>query len=103
MTAHAEQGELPIARYGKAGTNLVILILSATGPNNSISTCPGTTFGGAKAAYAATNGQEMDRTWSEFISRAILNEVARRERLYNAGEESKGGNRNLAPGRKITP
>jgi hypothetical protein len=55
----------------------------------------------AKAAYTATSGQEMDRSWSDFISRAVLMEVERRERLYNEGERFQGGARKLAPGRKI--
>lgn len=55
----------------------------------------------AKAAYTGTSGQEMDRSWSDFISRAVLMEVERRERLYNEGSRFEGGARNLAPGRKI--
>jgi hypothetical protein len=55
----------------------------------------------AKAAYTGTSGQEMDRSWSDFISRAVLMEVERRERLYNEGNQFQGGARNLAPGRKI--
>lgn len=57
----------------------------------------------AKAAYQATSGQEMDVTWSEFITRALMNEVLRRERLYNDGEQFPGGTRKLAPGRKLSP
>ncbi|PNH79188.1 hypothetical protein [Arthrobacter sp. AFG20] len=56
----------------------------------------------AKAAYQATSSQEMDASWSEFITRAVMGEVLRRERLYNAGEPFPGGTRNLAPGRKLT-
>lgn len=55
----------------------------------------------AKAAYTGTSGQEMDHSWSDFISRAVLMEVGRRERLYNEGEQFQGGSRNLSPGRKI--
>lgn len=57
----------------------------------------------AKAAYQATSGQEMDASWSEFITRAVMNEVLRRERLYNSGEPFPGGTRKLAPGRKLAP
>lgn len=57
----------------------------------------------AKAAYQATSGQEMDASWSEFITRAVMTEVLRREREYNNGEPFPGGTRNLAPGRKLTP
>lgn len=56
----------------------------------------------AKAAYQATSGQEMDASWSEFITRALMNEVLRRERVYNNGEPFQGGTRNLTPGRKLT-
>lgn len=56
----------------------------------------------AKAAYQATSGQEMDASWSEFITRALMNEVLRRERVYNNGEPFPGGTRNLTPGRKLT-
>jgi hypothetical protein len=55
----------------------------------------------ARAAYTATSSQEMDRSWSDFVSRAVLMEVARRERMYNEGENFPGGAQNLAPGRKI--
>jgi hypothetical protein len=55
----------------------------------------------AKAAYTGTSGKEMDRSWSDFISRAVLMEVERRERLYNEGSQFQGGAQNLAPGRKI--
>ncbi len=55
----------------------------------------------AKAAYTGTSGQEMDRSWSDFVSRAVLMEVERRELLYNEGNQFQGGTRNLAPGRKI--
>ncbi|WP_372512840.1 ParB family protein [Paenarthrobacter ureafaciens] len=57
----------------------------------------------AKAAFEATRGQEMDASWSEFISRAVMNEVLRRERVYNEGNPFPGGTRNLAPGRKLAP
>ena len=56
----------------------------------------------AKAAYQATSSQEMDASWSEFITRALMNEVLRRERAYNNGEPFQGGTRNLTPGRKLT-
>jgi hypothetical protein len=55
----------------------------------------------AKAAFKATSGAEMDDTWSDFISRAVMNEVTRREQLYNSGEPYQGGDQKLAPGRKI--
>lgn len=55
----------------------------------------------AKAVYRHTNGQEMDHSWSDFINRAVMVEVERRERLYNDGNRFEGGNEKLAPGRKI--
>lgn len=57
----------------------------------------------AKAAYQATSGQELDASWSEFITRAVMSEVLRRERVYNNGEPFPGGTRKLAPGRKLAP
>ena len=57
----------------------------------------------ARAAYNATRGQEEDASWSEFVTRAVMNEVYRRERLYNEGEPFPGGTRNLAPGRTLGP
>jgi hypothetical protein len=57
----------------------------------------------AKAAFQATSGQEMDASWSKFVTRAVMNEVYRRERVYNNGEPFPGGARNLAPGRKLAP
>ena len=55
----------------------------------------------AKAAYTATNGHEDDHSWSDFITKAVRAEVARREEFYNEGQRFQGGGRNLAPGRKI--
>ncbi|MEW1920738.1 ParB family protein [Pseudarthrobacter oxydans] len=56
----------------------------------------------AKAAYQATSSQEMDASWSDFIARAVMNEVGRRERVHNNGEPFSGGTRNLTPGRKLS-
>lgn len=55
----------------------------------------------AKDAYKATNGQEMDSSWTDFIARAVMNEVLRRERVYNNGEPFPQTRAKLAPGRKI--
>lgn len=57
----------------------------------------------AKAVYQATSSQEMDASWSAFITHAVMMEVARRERVHNNGEPFPGGTRNLTPGRKLTP
>lgn len=56
----------------------------------------------ARAAYRATAGIEGDESWSDFIELAVLNEVARRERLHNEGEKYEGSSRRLKPGRKIS-
>lgn len=64
---------------------------------------PGDARKRAKAAFNATRGQEEDASWSEFVTRALMNEVYRRERLYNEGEPFPGGTRNLAPGRTLSP
>lgn len=63
----------------------------------------GTSRKRAKAAFNATRGQEEDASWSEFVSRAVMNEVYRRERLYNNGEPFPGGTRKLTPGRTLAP
>jgi hypothetical protein len=55
----------------------------------------------AKATYRHTNNREMDHSWSDFINRAVLVEVERRERLYNEGNPFDGGDGKLAPGRKV--
>lgn len=55
----------------------------------------------AKATYRHTNSREMDHSWSDFINRAVLIEVERRERLYNEGNHFDGGDGKLAPGRKV--
>lgn len=64
---------------------------------------PGDARKRAKAAFNATRGQEEDASWSEFVTRAVMNEVYRRERLYNQGEPFPGGTRNLSPGRTLSP
>lgn len=64
---------------------------------------PGDARKRAKAAFNATRGQEEDASWSEFVTRALMNEVYRRERLYNEGEPFPGGTRNLSPGRTLAP
>ena len=64
---------------------------------------PGEARKRAKAAFNATRGQEEDASWSEFVTRAVMNEVYRRERLYNQGEPFPGGTRNLSPGRSLSP
>ena len=56
----------------------------------------------ARTAYRATSHLEGDRTWSDFIERAILREVERREQAHNAGKPYPGTDGPLAPGRSVT-
>ena len=49
----------------------------------------------AKAAYKATSSQEDHGSWSDFVARALMNEVLRLEASYNNGEPFPGGNANL--------
>ena len=56
----------------------------------------------ARTAYRATSHLEGDRTWSDFVERAILREVERREQAHNAGESYPGTDGPLAPGRPVT-
>ena len=53
----------------------------------------------ARTAYRATAHLEGDRTWSEFVERAILAEVHRRELEHNHGDPYEGYRERLAPGR----
>ena len=39
-----------------------------------------------RAAFRQTNGKEGDRSLSDFIQKAIMAEVERREQLYNNGQ-----------------
>ena len=45
----------------------------------------------ARAAYRATSGDERDLSWSEFVGKAVLAEVERREREHNEGLPYEGG------------
>lgn len=56
----------------------------------------------ARAAYKATAHLAGDRSWSEFVERAIAAETARREEQYNEGQEYRiTGDTRLSPGRPI--
>lgn len=55
----------------------------------------------ARTAYRVTSHLEGDRTWSDFVERAILREVERREHAHNAGDTYPGSEGPLAPGRPI--
>jgi hypothetical protein len=55
----------------------------------------------ARAAYRLTSFEEQDSSWSDMLSKALLAEVERRERLHNLGEVFSGGEEPLTPGRPI--
>lgn len=56
----------------------------------------------ARATYKATAHLAGDRSWSEFVERAIAAETARREERYNEGQEYRiTGDTRLSPGRPI--
>ncbi|ANP74904.1 ParB family protein [Cryobacterium arcticum] len=56
----------------------------------------------ARATYRATSHLEGDKSWSEFVERAIQAEVERRERLHNAGEPYEGDSTPLPVGRPLS-
>lgn len=88
--ARPEQGQAPVVVLDERKKQITFYIKAADRQR-------------AKAAYQATSGQEGDQTWSDFITRALMNEVERREAAYNDGEPFPGGAQNLAPGRKLAP
>lgn len=53
----------------------------------------------ARNAYRGTAEVETDHSWSDFLTKAILQEVSRREQLHNAGEPFDGSDEPLRPGR----
>jgi len=55
----------------------------------------------ARAAYKATNYEERDATWSDFVEKAIQAETERRERKYNHGKQFEGGAERLRGGRPL--
>ena len=55
----------------------------------------------ARAAYRVTSFEEQDASWSDMLSKALLAEVERRERIHNLGERFAGGEEPLTPGRPI--
>ena len=54
----------------------------------------------SRAAYQATKDVERDHSWSDFIEKAIVAELLRRESVHNDGEHFSGGSANLTPGRR---
>jgi hypothetical protein len=55
----------------------------------------------ARATYRATSHLEHDRTFSEFVERAIYAEIVRREDAHNAGERYVKNTSRLRPGRPL--
>jgi hypothetical protein len=55
----------------------------------------------ARAAYRATSHLEGDKSWSDFVERAILAETVRREAAHNAGERYQGDSSPLPAGRPL--
>ncbi len=56
----------------------------------------------ARATYRATSHLEGDESWSDFVERAVLAEVERRELTHNAGEKYKGDSSPLPVGRPLS-
>ena len=55
----------------------------------------------AREAYRATSHLEGDKSWSDFVERAILAEVTRREAAHNDGRPYAGDETPLSPGRPL--
>lgn len=55
----------------------------------------------AREAYRATSHLEGDKSWSDFVERAILAEVLRREAAHNGGQTYVGDQTPLSPGRPL--
>ncbi|RPF02113.1 MULTISPECIES: hypothetical protein [unclassified Frondihabitans] len=55
----------------------------------------------AREAYRATSHLEGDKSWSDFVERAILAEVIRREAAHNDGRPYAGDETPLSPGRPL--
>jgi len=55
----------------------------------------------AKAAYKATSYAEGDRSWSEFVEKAIDSLVRAREETHNDGQPYEPDASRLAPGRPL--
>ena|SRR5680860_555552 len=60
-----------------------------------------TTRDRARATYRATSHLEGDKSWSDFVERAILAEVERRELAHNAGNRYEGDSSPLSAGRPL--
>ena len=56
----------------------------------------------ARAAYRATSYASRDRSWSDFVEKAIVAELERREAEFNAGEHYAPDSSPLSPGRPLS-
>ena len=56
----------------------------------------------ARAAYRATSYAARDRSWSDFVEKAIVAELERREVEHNAGEAYAPDASPLSPGRPLS-
>lgn len=54
-----------------------------------------------REAYRTTSHLEGDKSWSDFVERAILTEVLRREAAHNSGQVYVGDQTPLSPGRPL--
>jgi len=59
------------------------------------------TLNRARATYRATSYLEHDRSFSEFVERAIYAEILRRENEHNNGERYEEDTSRLRPGRPL--
>lgn len=55
----------------------------------------------ARLTFNATRTAESDRNWSQFVEKAIAEEIRRREQLHNGGEAFEGVDTPLSPGRPL--
>jgi hypothetical protein len=74
---------------------------SAGGTSKSTTYLSDATRERARAAYRATNQNEDDISWSDFVEKAIAAEAQRRELLYNGGEPYAGDSSRLRAGRPL--
>jgi len=56
----------------------------------------------ARAAYRATSYAARDRSWSDFVEKALVAELERREAEHNAGEPYAPDSSPLSPGRPLS-
>jgi len=56
----------------------------------------------ARAAYRATSHLEGDKSWSDFVERAIVAETERREAAHNSGRRYQGDSTPLPAGRPLS-